>query len=425
MDNRDKQLDENLHVIGRRVPRPADASPEQVRHWVEQVQSSRSGRIRRLAGVWARPAVRRWAFSAAAAAVLVLGLFVAFETTPQSVSAEDVFKQVGATLHTQPVLHLTVEDVELQGHRLNLEFIGADDGKSVFANINAKSLAGDTENTLGLDMTLARDGKDSWVLVRRMQWNDRRPMGHLIPENGALLIDVPVSRSTNEAVREALPMAIRLRDVQALIESLRQAVPALEVRELDDGTVLLEGVITRPNDLNVRMLDETTDAARMFAGLSPALMSGMTQQDFQKVVGTIKETLSERLSEEDLETVSARLDLVSLVAMQQLQAGKPVRNDDTNEKLDEALRTLLTGATITIVYDPAQKLLRRVVMENIGPSQGTLRLRFDEPDINRSLLNRKRFANKPKLRRMTRDEVIHAMLLPMLLPDHGKSAEGK
>jgi len=313
-------------------------------------------------------------------------------------------------------LHLTVKDVELHGHRLNFEFMGADEGRTMFARVDAQSLADHADNAVALNMALARDGDASWVLVRRMQWNGRKPMKRLIPNDGALLIDVPVSRGTNEAVRQMFPMIVRPQEVQALIESLRQAVADLKVRESADGMVLLEGVITRPGDLDLQMLCETTDAARIIAGLAPALMSGMTKQDLKKIVRDVKKSLAERMSREDFETVSQRLDLVSLVAMRQLQAGTSDPAAKSHERFNENLRTLLTGATIMIVYDPHLKLLRSVNMDNVGPSRGTVRFRFDEPDINRSLLNRSRFVEELNVRTMTRDEVICAMLLPMLQP---------
>jgi hypothetical protein len=419
MDDREKQFDpfdKNLRAIGRRIQRPADATDEQVRRWVDVAAKARPARAPRLISLWARPTVRRWALSAAAVAVAAVGVFLAVQTLPQSVSADDVFRQVGSTLATQPVLHLTVKDVELHGHRMDFEFMGADEGQTMFARVGAQSLAAHADNAVALNMALARDGEAGWVLVRQMQWKGRKPMGRLIPADGALLIDVPVSHSTDEAVRQIFPMIVRPRDVQALIESLRQAVADLQVRVSADGMVLLEGVITRPADLDLQMLCETTDAAQMIAGLAPALMSGMTQQDLQKIVQAVKKTLAKRMSKEDFEAVSQRLDLVSAVAMQQLQTGAAETNAESRQWFDKNLRTLLTGAMITIVYDPHLKLLRSVKMDNVGPSRGTVQLRFDEPEFNRSLLNRSRFADEPNVRTMTRDEVIYAMLLPMLQP---------
>ncbi|MBN1943786.1 MAG: hypothetical protein JW849_10885 [Phycisphaerae bacterium] len=419
----DGRLDMNLRAIGRRVERPADATDEQIHRWVKLAQAAPRKRTVLRFPALAGPALRRWALSAAAVAVLAAGLFLAFRTTPQPVSAEDVFQRVGSTLAENPVLHLTIQGVELHGNHLDFEFLGAEQGRAIFAHVDARSSA-ESDHTLGLNLTLARDGEAGWVLVRRLQWNRHDPMGRLIPDGGALLIDVPVSRSTDQAVRQMFPVAVRPREVQALIESLRQAVPDLTVRELADGTVLLEGVITRPENLDLRMLCETTDAARIAMGVSPALMTGMTKRDLQKVVKTLKTSLAERMSKEDFQAVSQRLDMISFVAMQQLQSGETEQRIESSERFDKNLRTLLTGATIAIAYDPAQKLLRSVSMDNVGPARGTVRLRFDEPEINQAMLDRTRFTEKPNTRIMTRDEVICAMLLPLLSPTPMEPAEG-
>ncbi|MBN1553971.1 MAG: hypothetical protein JXA11_04445 [Phycisphaerae bacterium] len=425
MDNHEKLFEENLRTIGRRVPRPADATDRQVRRWVNLVKITRPTPTRRFLGVWNSPKVRRWTLSAAAAAVVAVGLLAAFQTKPQPVSAEDVFQQVGTSLETQPVLHLIVENVELHGQRLNFEFAGTEEGRAMYARVDAASVEENPDHPLALDMTLARDGNKGWVLVRNLRWDDRNPMGHLIPEDGALLIDVPVSRGTNEAVRQMFPVAVRQQDVQALIESLRRAVPDLKIRTADDGTVLLEGVITEPTRLDLRMLCETTNATRIIAGISPALMSGMKKRDLRKIVKSTKESLRRRMSDEDYQAVCRRLDMIAMLAMQQLQAGAP---EDLAEASDESirnLRLLLTGATISIAYDPRQKLLRSVYMSNVGPSEGTVQLRFDEPDIRRSRLDRTRFAEEPNLRTMTRDEVIFSMLMPMMLPAGGNGTVEK
>lgn len=403
-------FDDNLRAIGRRIERPADATDRQVRRWVNLARSARIV----APTTWTH--VRRWALTVAAAMVVAAGLFLAFKADPQAVSADDVFRQVGTTLANQPVLHLRVDNVQLNHRRLDFEFIGAEEGRSMYARVNARSLDEHAEYPLALNMTFAREGDSSWMLVRRMQWNDRKPMGHLIPENGSLLIDIPVSPSTNEAVRQFLPIGVHLREVQALIESLRRAVPDLGVRETPDGLVLLEGVITRPGDLDLRMLCDTTDAARMLAGLSPALMSGMTQKDVQRIVSTVKDSLKKRMSAEDFQAVSERLDLVGMVAMHQLQNAGTEPIFESDKRIGNNLRTLLTGARMTIVYDPRIQRLLGVNMDNVGPARGTVQLRFDEPTVNRSLLRRDRFADEPNLKTMTRDEVIYGMLLPMFQP---------
>jgi hypothetical protein len=368
--------------------------------------------------------VRRWALSAAAVLVLAVGVFLAVRTTPRPVSADDVFQQIGTTLARQPVLHLTVENVLLHGNRIDFEFMGAEEGQTIFARANAHAIDAKADNAMALDMILTRDGDAGWLLVRQMEWQNQHFMGRLIPDGGALLIDVPVSRSTTEAVRKILPMVVYPQEVQSLIESLRQAATDLQVRESPDGTVQVEGVISHTANLDMQMLCQTTDTARMIARFAPALMSGMTRKDVQKIIRDIKDALAKRMTDpEDLEAVNQRLDVLGLVAMHQLQSGDDISeptDDDARERLNERLRALLTGARITIIYDPDRKLLRSVNVSNVGPTEGTIRLQFDDPEIDRSLLDRSRFAGKPNVRIMTRDEVIFAMLLPMLQPMGGE-----
>jgi len=304
--------------------------------------------------------------------------------------------------------------VVVRGRRLNFEFMGADEGQAMYAGVDTKSVAADSGKAF--DIAMARDGDAGWVLVRQLKWNHQNPMGHLIPADGALLIDVPVSHSTDQAVRQFFPMAVRVQEIQALIESLRQAVPNLSVQNTPEGTVLLEGVITQPNALNLQMLCQTTDTTRMMTGLTPSVMSSLTKKDLKKILRAVKKTLAESMSKEDFAAVSQRLDLVSLVAMQQLQADAPELAEESRDSFDEDLRAILTGATIAIAYDPASKRLRSVNIDNIGPENGSLRMRFDESDIDRTLLRRDQYADQTNVKTMTRDEFIYAMLLPMLQP---------
>lgn len=416
MTEHEKQLDGNLRAIGRITPRPPEASEEQIRRWVTAVRSVAPVRRALQFPVRTGPLLRRAALTAAAV-ILAVGAFLAFRATPRNVSAEEVFRQVAGTLAGNPVLHLTVQGVELNGNRIDLEFFGAEQGRTMYAHVDAATIPGEGDHDLGLNLTLARDEANGWVLVRRMQWRNCRPMEHLLPPDGALLIDVPISRGTDEALRQVFPVMVQPREVQSLIESLRQAVPDLKLREQPDGIVLLEGVITQPEQLDLRMLCETTDAARMMAGVSPALMSGMTEEDLRRVVQTVKETLRKRLSEEDYQAVSQRIDVVSLVAMRQLRDGGADKSvSSPSERFRDNLRALLTGATLAITYDPALRRLRSVAMENVGPAGGSIRLRLDEPGVDRALLDRSRFATESNLRTLTRDEVIAAMLLPMLAP---------
>ncbi len=415
MQERDTQFDQNLNAIGRRLPRPADATDKQIQQWVQLTQTApRRGRFLRFASLWARPAVHRWALTAAAAVMLAMGLFLAYQAKPQAVSADEVFRQIGATLDAQPILRLTVKNVVIDGSRLNFEFMGADAGQAMYAKLQANSVTGNPEKNV--DISMARDGEQGWVHVRSMQWDEINPLGHMIPQDGALLVDVPVSPSTDEAVREFFPMGVRIQEMQALIESLRLAVPNLSVRNTPDGLVLLEGRITKPEDLNLQMLCQATDATQMVTDLTPSMMSSMTPKDLRGIVRNVKKNLAKSMSKEDYDTVSQRLDLLSMVAIQQLQNLPAQPDEQAQREFNEKLRSLLTDANIAIFYDPTSKRLLGVNINDVGPEKGVLSLRFDESQVDHAQLQREQFAEEANLRTMKRDEAIYMMLLPLLQP---------
>jgi hypothetical protein len=122
------------------------------------------------------------------------------------------------------------------------------------------------------------------------------------------------------------------------------------------------------------------------------------------------------MSKEDYDTVSQRLDLLSMVAIQQLQNLPAQPDEQAQREFNEKLRSLLTDANIAIFYDPASKRLLGVNINDVGPEKGVLSLRFDESQVDHAQLQREQFAEEANLRTMKRDEAIYMMLLPMLQP---------
>ena len=80
------------------------------------------------------------------------------------------------------------------------------------------------------------------------------------------------------------------------------------------------------------------------------------------------------------------------------------------------LRKLLAGATLKIAYDPKEKLLRCVSLENVAPTGGSVSIRFTGRDPDPRLLDRRRFENDPKVRVITEDQFLQMMLVPLLVP---------
>jgi hypothetical protein len=111
------------------------------------------------------------------------------------------------------------------------------------------------------------------------------------------------------------------------------------------------------------------------------------------------------------------VDFVVDMVMQQLKDTRDSWEELLAKHHEKELRQMfvhqLKGAKITISYEPEKKLLRSVTLTDIGPSRGSLSIRFYGKTFDDSLFSSDRFEKDPKVRVLT-EELLMNMAAPVM-----------
>ena len=381
-DDRDRQIHENLRAIGGTMNRPPSPTHEQVEKWVGMVRrqkTAKNSRILRLTNFFRRGR-GRWIPSGLAAAVVLVAALLTMTFMSKSISAEEVFAQVASTISRCPATCITVKDVNSTRHILSMRFYGSRDGNALYGEIQTEPLDKTDDFAIRINATACLHNQKGWILIRNFAINEHFSLCDLIPKNGAILVPLENSPTMLLAVRESFPIAINLTDVQAFVESLRKAVPELSVEKLSDGMIKLKGTITKPELLHLHAIRKATDVTSAAGKFLPNIVFDRNTP----------------------ETTGYR-KLTSFIA------------GIIKARRKSRIRKLISGSHVTIIYDPKTKSLRKVNLENVGKT-GSISIRFDGRPFDRSLLDMNRHKTNPKVRSMSRRQLIKEIIFPRNKP---------
>lgn len=416
----DSQRHENLRLIGRVVERPKDATAEQVSRWVHLAGGqSQPGSIRGVNTFRRTLHIRRWLVSTAAAAAVVLVVWAGFYMPVSTVSADEIFDSIGKTFASHRGISLKIKNLTISGHLLNMEAYAGNGGGTLYAEMSTRPISESSFPAVTSGMAFARHGEDGWILLRELRCNGRAPLAGFLPKNGAILIDWPTPTAAGLGNKRKFPLRIHLRNIQALLESLRKASSDVTVTRLDDGTVCLTGTITRPELLDASALGEAVDMSEItdvfLPNALPFLRGGNMPGQVNLAAKMTKSALAVKLSDKDLQTARRQLEVLAKLAMRTLRTQSRESLRKQKKSIRRKLRARLAGANFTILYDPARKLLLGVALRKSDAVDSIVSVDFTGKTFNRAKLRNERFGQDPLVQRVSRRQFAQLILFPMQL----------
>ncbi|MDP7163282.1 MAG: hypothetical protein QF792_07315 [Phycisphaerae bacterium] len=405
----DRILHENLQALAQRMNRPPNASPEQVAHWAELARPRhRPGTLRGLQFIRKYPLQSLLSSGAAAAIIIATIIFGLHLAAPRPVSAKDIFAQVANTIAARPVVHVVVNNLACAQHRITVRLYSGDAGKRTYAHLLVQPLSTTDHPSIQANMIFAREGQKAWLLIRKLRCNEISPLGEAIPADGALLVRWDLSRPSQWATEKNFPLAVRLEDIQALMESLRKAVSKLTVKRLPNDFLQLEGTITSPGALDLQAIGQAVDVVRVVDTFASGRVVSTLHARIVKVADAAKIALAFQLRPEDVESVNRQIDMLARLATEEIKRQYKLRKPTRKQRLiwRTNLRNLAANSQLKINYDPIKKHLTNVTIAEIGPLLGSVSISFVGKTFDKSLLDSRRFENHPGVRVMTRKQFL-------------------
>ncbi len=419
----DAQSHENLKRIAQVLERPQDATEGQVARWVSLAgkgHREKPAHTGLLAGKFSKSRIlhfRRWLIPAAAAAVVLI-IWAGFNMPVSQVSANEVFDSIGKTFSSPNGISLQIKNLSLSEHDLNMEAYIGDAGQTLYADISAKPLPDCTIPPANLWLTVSRQGENAWILIRDLRCGKNDPLAGFIPANGGLMINWPMSDSVSKNYTHDFPVHIQLRNIQAMIESLRKASGDVKVIE-KNGIVSLTGTIISPALLNAAALQDAVDTTEISDVFLPNALPFLTGRNMTKEVDRAAEltkaALSTKLSGEELEIAREQIELLALLARQKMQAESEESMRKQQKRLRRELEAKLTGAKFTILYDPDRKILLSVTLRAANENGGVVSVDFTGKSFHRAKLSRERFKDNSNIKNISRTEFMENIVFPMQL----------
>ncbi len=402
-EQRDKFFDENLRNLVDRHCGGAAAKPEQVARWVDIAAKSKAPVLLRFGAFLRHHPVGSMLSTGIAAAVIVLAVIITFNASSQEISAAEVFSQLDRTLDACPIINIEGKNIEFDGHIVNVRFCGSDEGKRIYAEIQTSPLESNTGDKISADMVFARNGDAGWLLIRKFECNGVAPFATMMADGKSLLVPLPISPESKLTVESVFPQLVRISDIRGLVTSLQAASPDLKTVRRNQSLTQLQGIISSPKKLNVGYLQESIDvSSRVHQRMIPAA------DDFN----------SDQATSTDAPMTSKILDYAVDMIMQPL---KGTRNSLGKLMIKQRQRQLrrkfieqLAGAKLTVSYEPENKLLRSIMLTNIGPSRGVLSIHFYGKTFDDSLFSSSRFDNAPAVRVLTRKQLLMGVMTQMM-----------
>jgi len=276
-------------------------------------------------------------------------------------------------------------------------------GKLIYGEVQTRPLGENIADNVSSDVVFARNGDRGWLLVRKFESDGNAPFRLLMGEDQSLLIHWPISSKSKWVVERAFPQLVRISDVRGLIASLQAAAPDLKTVRRNELLTQLQGVITAPENLSVGNLHESIDVSRVRRRIIPAVDGGYDNNSPQSI---------------DVKANDKIVDFIADMAMQQLIDARDSLGKLLTMHREKGLRQMflhqLKGAKITISYEPEKKLLRSITLTDIGPSRGSLSIRFYGKTFDDSLFNSDRFEKDPKVLTLTKQQLLMGLMGSMM-----------
>ena len=331
----DRQFDENLHVLGSRIPVPA-GTPEEVRSaCVSALGSSSTPSQVRSRWSLRRPALLS-TLGLAACLALVVGLLFPFNGGP-TVQAATILAKLNEQIEGPQLVEIAMESVTIENVHLDGWLHVCDDG--VAGDVQVVVTEGPDRPEVDLDVSMAVSPDQSWILIRKLELpgSEAAPVLALFfPPGSETLLLLPEEIAAEELdldLSEELRELSSVRLVDAFQELIRnQPETGATITEQSDGTLLL----------SLPMADAEALEGLIRIGMATA----------------------EEHGDSDPNDPEAEIDI-----------------GDAGE---------LFGSTIEIVYDPRSEQVRSFALRDLGATKGTISVTIRGGEMDPELLDSKR-----------------------------------
>ncbi|HNQ24954.1 MAG TPA: hypothetical protein PKK06_17895 [Phycisphaerae bacterium] len=356
----DKQFDENLKVLGRRIELPAGPDVEVHARCVAVLARTWSNRSWRIVQMMRKPIVLSTLGVAALVAIVMLLLFP-WHMGPAAQAAM-VVQKLNEQMLEQPLLEITferfqVEEVSIDG-RLHVGVEG------VAGDLDLGIQAPPPEGLIQVGVSLGIAKNDGWVLIRKLalEGGEAQMVAALLfPPGTQTLLKLPAGGVTGEVGCELGEVTSSLRSVEigtllrALIESREELGATVE--EQRDGMVL----VTLPL--------KDAEAVRALA----QVLKDATAQPVVEATGTEEEAAREGSDGQGMPNGAGPV----------VVAPSPEEGDVRDDKE-------LIGSTLKVLYDPATERVRSFSIANLAGGSGQITVRIGDGPLDPALLDSNR-----------------------------------
>ena len=326
----DRQFDDNLRVLGSRLPVPEEVSDELRSRCLAALRFSDGSSGRSTLRALKRPALLSTLGLAACLAVAV-GLLFPSNGGP-TVEAATILAKFNEQIAEPELIEVTFDSITIEEVSLDGLLQVSDSGVAGDLRIVIREEA--EEDSLELDLALGLSPDQSWVLIRKLQIPDpdvQPVLRWLFPPGVETLILLP-----DDAAVEGLDIDIAEALGELSSAKLVEAFRGLAQNQPDSGASIVE----QPDG---------------------TLLMTLPIQDAQALEDLIR--AAAEAADEDIE----------------------ISGDEGDTDIDEDNE--LIGSTLEIVYDPTADLVRSFALTDFGEAKGTLSVVISGKDLDPRLFD--------------------------------------
>lgn len=337
----DHAFDDNLSRIGARANAPQGASAE----LRERCAVALRGEIAP-AAARRRRWLRRPAFlstvGVAAAIAMAFGFFYR-PTADARVEAAVILETLTTQIQQDPLLKIKLESLQADGARIDGEL-----------QVSRTCVAGDLRVEINqggehveVDLSLGISQDDGWILIRKLVVSDEQAqpiLNFFFPPGSETLIKLPKDE-----------LDLKLGDLDADLAEIGSGKIAELVREMIDSASDVGATVTQQADGTMLLILPIKDASTIQALVQLESLTGSKRELDENARQALRDLADE------------------------------IDDDDVKD---------LVGATISVIYDPGNKQVRSLAIENVGGLAGRIELSFGEGDIDPQLLDSSRVTNE-------------------------------
>ncbi|HPS52383.1 MAG TPA: hypothetical protein PLK08_02420 [Phycisphaerae bacterium] len=368
-DNSDALWDAVLGELGRRERLSPSPSVRQTTCWAETIASSagKTAPRRSHAVKW-----RVWGTYVAAAAVLVMAGLVGIFVNRNSLTADEVFYSVDNTITASQVVKFSVCGLQMQKHVINMDFMCSNTDENAYVGLNIRPLSGHVgKDAVSADIVYISQNSTGLLLVKKLSVGGVDVLADMNQCDSGSSREIAIrfdDISGSSATRRFITGRIELKNIQELINSLKNSASDFQITRIDGNRSEMTGVIDKPQNISIKALMQAAMMASyanmlvLDAGIeaSNSAMTPAAKKNFIAVSHILMETRLRAL----LRIMPRQVDrLFRFVALCQLYSNGSMDDNADFIKYRTRIDSILNAMRVTLVYDRSSNLIRRVTLK--------------------------------------------------------------